>query len=98
MELDTTTTAVPIRILGIDAVGFESGNAQICAGPPPRKLPWLQDTPNADVWKSWGVSFEDIVVLDSSNVVVGVYSLYLKTLADSTTHAQLERMLVLAAH
>ena len=74
-------TAAPIRILGINAAGFEIGNAAICAG---RKLPWLQDTSGAGVWQAWGATTDDLVVLDSTNVVVTVYNLFDQL--DAATH------------
>lgn len=82
-----------IRILGIDAAGFESGNPVICAG---RTLPWLQDTPAADVWRSWAANLDDVILLDSSNRIFGVYSLCDNTLADSTHYAQLKSLLLSA--
>lgn len=59
-------------ILGVNGIGYESGNPTITEG---RDLPWLQDTPEADVWTAWGIAYRDVVVLDADGVVVGVYNL-----------------------
>ncbi len=93
-EIDTTTTAHPVRILGVNAVGQETGNAAICSG---RTLPWLQDTPQADVWTAWRVNFRDLVILDTRNHVINVYNLTDHNLADSTNYATLKSMLITAA-
>jgi hypothetical protein len=93
-ELDTTATVRPIRILGINAAGLESGNAAICAG---RTLPWLQDTSGAGVWQAWAANIDDVILLDSANMTIGVYNLQAHTLANSTNFAQLKAMLLAAA-
>ena len=93
-ELDTTATARPIRIVGINAAGLESGNAAICAG---RKLPWLQDTSSANVWHAWGASTDDVVLLDSANQTIAVYNLFTNNLADPAKYAELKGMLLAAA-
>ena len=51
-DLDANYPDLDIQILGINAVGRESGNASITSG---RDIPWLQDgTPDSgsDVWTS----------------------------------------------
>ncbi|MFQ5844956.1 MAG: hypothetical protein ACE5JG_08210 [Planctomycetota bacterium] len=63
--------ATRIRIVGINVLGSETGNAGICQG---RDLPWLQDTAQDLVWTSWGVVNGDVVVVvDADNVRVMVY-------------------------
>ena len=49
-ELDAESLAVPVRILGINPAGHESGNTATCDG---RDLPWLQETAQDDVLASW---------------------------------------------
>lgn len=93
-ELDTTATAQSIRIVGIDAAGFESGNTAICAG---RTLPWLQDTSGAKVWQAWGANTDDLIVLDSTNVVVTVYNLF-DQLDASAHRTHVKNVLLSAAH
>jgi hypothetical protein len=71
-ELDGDSLAVPVSILGINPAGYESGNAGMTAG---RVLPWLQETAQQDAWGDWGVTYRDVVILDSLNVIVDVYNL-----------------------
>jgi len=56
----------------VNAYGEESGNATITNG---RTLPWLQDRPGEDAWTNWGVTWRDVVILDSTNVIVDVLNL-----------------------
>ena len=93
-DLDTTTTARPIRIIGIDAVGHESDNAVICNG---RTLPWLQDTAAAEVWRAWAANKDDVIVLDSTNVIIATYSVAAHDLTQSANYAALKNLLVTAA-
>ena len=55
-------------ILGINAVGEESGNDTIGEE---ADLPWLQDVSDQDVWGQWNAEWRDVVVLDADNVEVG---------------------------
>jgi hypothetical protein len=70
--VDAESLAVPVSILGINPPGYEAGNATITAG---RVLPWLQETAQQDAWGDWGVTYRDVVILDSLNVIVDVYNL-----------------------
>ncbi len=40
-----------------------------------REIPWLQDTPEEDVWTRWAVEFRDLVILDGNNRKVAVFNL-----------------------
>jgi hypothetical protein len=93
-NLDSTATVRPIRILGVNMIGLESGNPTICAG---RTLPWLQDVSAANVWNSWGVTFRDVVILDAQNKRVGVYNLTEHDLRVPANYAELRAMLISAA-
>ena len=64
---------MPVSILGINPPGLDSGNGLITTG---RTLPWLQEEPGGDdPWTDWNVTYRDVVILDSSNVLVDVYNL-----------------------
>lgn len=89
-ELDAAGLPVEVRILGLNAIGLESGNAAICAG---RDLPWLQDVPDQSVWVSWNVVWRDVWLLDTDNVPVAVYNLTQHNLADPVQYAELKQML-----
>jgi hypothetical protein len=82
------------QILGINETGLESGNASITQG---RALPWLQDTAEQQVWKSWGITFRDVVVLDGENKPVAVYNVTTYNLADANNYATLKQILLDAA-
>lgn len=90
-ELDQASTHRPIHILGIDAVGLESGNDGMTAG---RVLPWMQSTGGVDVWKMWDVTFRDVVILRPDNVRQSVYNLTEHDLADPDNYAALKEMLM----
>ena len=93
-ELDSTVTARPIQILGVNAITEAAGNPTITAG---HTIPWLQDTPTANVWQTWAVTFRDVVILDPENMKVGVYNLTTYNLADSANYAHLKSLLLSAA-
>lgn len=83
-----------VRLLGINAAGEESGNAQMTTG---RDLPWLQDTAPDPVWTSWGVDNRDVVILDGANRPLAVYNLTERPLSDAANYAELKAMLAAAA-
>jgi hypothetical protein len=89
--LNTITTNLPIRILGINAVGQESGNSGVVAG---RTLPWLQDTKSQDVWTRWKVTWRDVIVLDTDNNVAGIYNLTDHDLAKAANYDSLKTLLI----
>jgi hypothetical protein len=93
-EIDSTGTAKPVRILGVNAVGQESDNALICEG---RSIPWLQDTGAQNVWSSWQVNYRDVVILDAENRVLEVYNLTQHDLAQPANYTELKDILSAAA-
>lgn len=104
-ELDTTATVRPIQILGVNVMTQASLNPGICTAPcdgdmprcGPRRLPWLQDTRAANVWGSWGVNADDIVVLDAQNRPIRVYTLKGHSLELPANYAELKSILISAA-
>ena len=90
-ELDTTTTAIPIRILGLNETGQESGNSAIVVG---NTIPWLQDTAAQDVWSDWDVTYRDVIVLDDENNVAGVYNLTEHDLQNPAEYNELKTLLI----
>ena len=93
-EIDTVHTAKRVSLNGINATGLESGNPDICAG---RSLPWLQDTPQANVWMSWRVNFRDCIVLNAQNEVILTYNLTEHDLSVPANYAALKSALIDAA-
>ena len=88
-------TARPIRIIGINETGYQSGNATMTNG---RVLPWLQATSSTNPWQLWGVEFRDVVILDAQNRRVTTYNLTSNNLMDSQKYSDLKNLLINAAH
>jgi hypothetical protein len=93
-DIDSVAISVSVQILGVNEYGQDGGNADMCRG---RTLPWLQDTRAAHAWRSWRVTFRDVVILDRENKIHGIYNLTVHDLADTTNYAELERLLLEAA-
>ena len=72
-ELAAEGLAIPVQILGVNPLAYESGNEAMCSG---RALPWLQETDADDVWGDWGVTYRDVVILGADNIPVDVYNLW----------------------
>lgn len=90
MELDAIDTAVPIRILGVNERGLESGNAGMVDG---RDLPWLQPPADLDVWSLWAVDYRDVIILGPGNEHVATFNLTIHDLADPGNYAELQILL-----
>jgi len=91
-DLNTNYPDLDIQILGINAVGRESGNASVTSG---RDIPWLQDvTPDSgsNVWTSWGIGYRDVVILDTANVAIGAVSLTTYDLRDPAVYDALKEI------
>jgi len=98
-DLDANYLQLDIRILGMNGAGLESGNAFITAG---RDIPWLQDLDAngdgwSDVWRSWNVTYRDVVILDAENARVGTFNLTTHDLRIPANYNTLRRMFVDAA-
>lgn len=92
--MDTVATAVPIRILGVNATEQAAGNATMVAG---RTLAWLQDQKPPNAWGLWQADWRDVIVIDDENKVVAIYNLTVHNLADSASYAELRNILLNAA-
>ncbi len=71
-DLDLEGLPVAVRIHGINAVGYETGNPDACNG---RDLPWLQDIVEQSVWATWVPAYRDVVICDEANRVIRTYNL-----------------------
>jgi len=89
-EIEGESPGAPIRILGVNGIGYESGNVAVCAG---RTLPWLQDLAGVEAWARWGAGYRDVVVLDGENRPYAVFNLTTHDLADPAAYQQLEDLL-----
>ncbi len=95
-EIDALETVRPVQILGVNEEGLEGGNASITSG---RDIPWLQDVDadhdgRSDVWTSWDVSYRDVIILDTNNVMVGAFNLTTYNLQISDNYDALTQMFV----
>ena len=85
------STKVPIQILGVNSQGLESGNPTITAG---RTLPWLQDTPTANVESTWQAGYRDVIVVDSKNFPLQAFNLTDNDLSVPANFDALKKLLV----
>jgi hypothetical protein len=94
-ELDATQTRRPIYIVGINAIGQESGNPGMMSG---RQLPWLQANTDFDVWSNWHVEYRDVIIVGPGNERIDAYNLTSHNLAEPANYAALRDQLVDAAN
>jgi len=93
-DIEAAQPATPVQILGVNMIGKESGNADMCAG---RLLPWLQDTPTQNVWGAWHITYRDVVILDGENHVLQIYNLTTHNLGNTAFYNELRDILLGAA-
>jgi hypothetical protein len=93
-ELLTENPSTKIRLLGVNQAGFE---AEVPAAVMNRSIPYLQDTPEQDVWTAWAVTYRDVVILDVNNGHVDTYNLSSNDLADPVKYEELKSRLKAAA-
>lgn len=79
-----------MSILGVNQAGYERDNPLIVDG---RSLPWLQELSSDDAWGDWGVEYRDVVILDSTNVIVDVLNLTDNNLQDEANRNVLKQKL-----
>jgi hypothetical protein len=95
MQDELTAAGLNVTILGVNEVGHEAGNPNMCAG---RDLPWLQETSEALVWDTWGITYRDVIILDGDNVVVAIYNVTEHNLGDALNYAELYGLFEAAAN
>jgi len=95
LEIDAQVTARPVRILGMNDIGLESGNEGMMTG---RTLPWLQPMVGQDTWALWNVTYRDVVILGPGNEHVGTFNLTEHNLADAAEYQALMTQLLDAAN
>ena len=62
-----------------------------------RTLPWLQATAGQDAWRSWGVTFRDVVILDIHDNPFASYNLTINDLSVPAHREELKQLLRAAA-
>lgn len=75
-----------VSILGLNEAGYESANEAMCEG---KDLPWLQDTPDVDVWTGWSIEYRDVVVLDAQGEHLFTFNLTERDLNDPVEYEAL---------
>jgi hypothetical protein len=81
-----------VRLLGINSIGADGYPV-----PGGHALPWLQDTPAADVTALWSPAFRDVVILDEDNVYVTSYNLGTNDLGTQANYDYLKALLLQVA-
>jgi hypothetical protein len=69
----------PVQILGVNGIGYESGNDRVTEN---RDIPWLQDTEDVDAWSQWNVQYRDVYILDQAGQLRFIYNLTLHDLSN----------------
>jgi len=93
-EIDLQETLRPVRILGVNNIGSESGNEGTTSG---RHIPWLQPVAGEDIWTLWNVTYRDVVILGPGNEHIGTFNLTANDLADADNYTPLMAQLLEAA-
>ena len=78
--------AVDIELLAVNEHGYGPPDSQSAVDLATNdiNLPLLQDTEEQDVWGTgWAVTYRDVVVVDSNNVLVGVFNLTTNSLGST---------------
>lgn len=94
-EVDAQETLRPIRILGINDAGAESGNDGMTTD---RVLPWLQPAAGEDLGELWQIEYRDVVILGAANQHIGTFNLTQNDLSDPLNYAALKDQLLEAAN
>ncbi len=93
-ELRASNPDLNIEILGVNMLNDAVFNPLIVAE---RKLPWLQETEEANVWYRWGVTWRDVRIVDSQGRLQAVYNLTSHDLTDEQNRATLKQLFLNAA-
>lgn len=93
-ELDAEGLNVSVRIIGVNEIGHESGNADFTDG---RDLAWLQETQDDRVWDVWGVTYRDVIILGGDNSVRAVFNLTTQDLEEQANYDELKSLFIEAA-
>ncbi|HUU85279.1 MAG TPA: hypothetical protein VM243_17405 [Phycisphaerae bacterium] len=88
-------TLRPARILGVNDIGLQLGNAATTAA---RVLPWLQPAADQDIWTLWQVVYRDVVILGPNNEQLGAFNLTEHNLSDPAAYTALKTQLLEAAN
>ncbi len=90
MQQELTDEGLQVQILGVNDVGFESGNDGITDG---RNIPWLQNTAEVDAWNLWEVTYRDVIIVDEDGVQRDVFNVTDNDLSQPDTYERLKSIL-----
>ena len=84
-EIAAERPELDIGLLAVNEDGYGPPDQQdaVVLATDDHDLPLLQDTEAADVWHVWGITYRDVVILDSANVQVGVFNLTANSLGET---------------
>lgn len=80
-----------VVILGVNAMGHESGNASMCTG---CEIPWLQDAPGQSGYAAWQAQEGELVILDAENRIAAILDLLTNDLAVEANYDRLRSLLI----
>ena len=60
-------------------------------------LPLLQDDSTQEVWSNWGITYRDVIILDSENKISGVLNLTTNSLAEEANWNHLKDLVLATA-
>ena len=92
MQIELAGTG--IKLLGVNQLGAEHGNAAACNE---RDIPWLQDNFATLAGDSWQVTYRDVRILDANNELIAIYNLTTNDLGDPSNYDELKALLQTAA-
>ena len=90
IQQELTDEGLEVSIIGVNDVGFESGNDTITDG---RNIPWLQNTAEVDAWNLWEVQYRDVVIVDRDGVQADVFNVTENDLSQPDTYERLKTIL-----
>ncbi len=91
LELSVMDLDMEVQILGINDIGFDSGNDLMCAT---GDLPWMQATVDDDIWAEWDAGFRDVIILDENNVEVDRFNVTANPLDDPDNYIALRELFI----
>ena len=89
-EIASEGWPIEVDILGVNEMGYESGNDGMSTG---RVLPLLQDTASENAWADWDIEYRDVIILDGENVRRYTFNLTVNDLSDPANYAALKALL-----
>ncbi len=93
-SLRVARTGFNIELMGVNLQNHQQFNYKIPAG---LTLPWLQDTPQENVWGKWATDFHDLRIVDATGRLYTNYNLTTHNIALSANYQELRNLLLAAS-